>query len=87
MCAVFLPLNSWALIFVKLHATDTISMQKHVICALSWLYRIVSFLKKKEKKKQLKKHSTAVGSSIYCIFFPASSEQFAVDNTCYLLAW
>lgn len=51
MCAVFLPLNSWALIFVKLHATDTISMQKHVICALSWLYRIVSFLKKKEKKK------------------------------------
>lgn len=24
---------------------------------------------------------------IYCIFFPTSSEQLVVDNTCYLLAW
>lgn len=38
MCAVFPPINSWAVIFVEFCATYIISMQKHVICALSWLY-------------------------------------------------
>lgn len=51
------------------------------LCIISALLKCVF----KEKKEEEAPQQWVPVYTVY--FFPTSSEQFAVDNTCYLLAW